>query len=422
MLLRTDGFQTAGFNNHPKSLTSFLVIFPQNNQPLKKAFLFFVFILTYSLSAFSQDSCSLRISLLTCAPGAELYSTFGHTAIRVQDPQNGLDDVYNYGTFEFDEDFYAKFVRGKLLYALAVQSFDEFIYQYQMESRSVISQELSLTCPQKEELLVALHTNALPQNRSYRYDFLFDNCTTRARDMVDSGAGATVALGNILQPEPYTFRNHIDVYLNRAKQDWSKLGIDLLLGSKMDRAATNREAMFLPDNLMLAFDKSTADGKPLVAAKQTILDLPSLASESLLITPIIAFSILLVLMAALTFIKSSWARQAVAVLDFVLFFSLGCVGLLLLFMWFGTDHALCANNYNLLWALPTNLLTAFVVHKQLRWVKVYFTIVFWITVLLLVTWKFLPQQMNSGFLPLVFAIALRSRVLSKSTKNAGKAS
>lgn len=388
---------------------------------MKKVLLLFVFTISFFVPVFSQDSCGLRINLLTCAPGAELYSTFGHTAIRVQDQQNALDEVYNYGTFEFDEDFYAKFVRGKLLYALAVQSFDEFIYQYQVESRSVISQELSLTCNQKQKLLIALRTNALPQNRSYRYDFLFDNCTTRARDMVDSGAGAKVVLGNILKPEPYTFRNHIDVYLNRANQDWSKLGIDLLLGAKMDRPANNREAMFLPDNLMLAFDHSTADGRPLVASKQTILNLPSLNSESLPVTPIIAFGLLLLAIALFTFIKNNWAKTAVGVLDFILFFSLGLVGVLLLFMWFGTDHALCANNYNLLWALPTNLVAAFVVHKRLPWVKKYFRIVFWITVLLLVSWKFLPQQMNDGFLPLVLAIALRSWILSKSTKHADKA-
>jgi hypothetical protein len=387
---------------------------------LKKAIAVFAFLFSFIVSGFSQDSCGLRISLLTCAPGTELYSTFGHTAIRVQDVQSGLDDVYNYGTFEFDEDFYAKFVRGKLLYALAVQSFDDFLYQYQVESRSVISQELALTCPQKQGLLAQLRTNALPQNRSYRYDFLFDNCTTRARDMIDTGAGAKVVLGNILKPEPYTFRNHIDVYLHRANQDWSKLGIDLLLGAKMDRPATNREAMFLPDNLMLAFDRSTIDGRPLVAAKQTILELPSLNSESLLITPVIAFGLLLLLAVAVTFFKQRWAQTAAGILDFVLFFSLGLVGMLLLFMWFGTDHALCANNYNLLWALPTNLVAAFVVHKRLAWVSAYFKLVFWLTVLLLITWKFLPQQMNDGFLPLVIAIAVRSWVLSKKNNHGKK--
>ena len=388
---------------------------------MKKVLLFVLFTISFFVPAFSQDSCALRISLLTCAPGEELYSTFGHTAVRVQDNQAGIDDVYNYGTFEFDDDFYVKFVRGKLLYALAMQSFPEFMYQYQVESRSVISQELALTCKQKQQLVAALRTNALPQNKNYRYDFLFDNCTTRAGDMVDSSSGANVVFGNILQPKPYTFRNHIDVYLNRAAQDWSKLGIDLLLGAKMDRPANNREAMFLPDNLMLAFDSATIDGRPLVAAKQTILAMPSVASESLLITPVVAFGFVLLLTVVFTFIKKRWSQKAVGVLDFILFFSLGLVGVLLLFMWFGTDHALCANNYNLLWALPTNLVATFGVHKRSGWVKQYFTVVFWLTILLLIAWKFLPQQMNDGFLPLVVAIAIRSWFLSKKKTDANKA-
>ena len=387
---------------------------------MKKVLFFFLFTFSFFVPAFTQDNCTLRISLLTCAPGEELYSTFGHTAIRVQDNSTGVDDVYNYGTFEFDEDFYSKFVRGKLLYALSVSSFNEFIYQYQVESRSVVEQELSLTCPQKEQLLAALRTNALPQNRSYRYDFLFDNCTTRAGDMVDSTSGANVVFRNLLPPDPLTFRDHIDVYLNKANQDWSQLGIDLLLGAKMDREASNEEAMFLPDNLMIAFDSAIADNKPLVAAKRTILEMPSVASESLAITPVVAFSILFAIFAMLTFTKKPWSGKLLAALDFILFFLLGLVGVLLVFMWFGTDHALCANNYNLLWALPTNLAAAFVVHKKLAWVKRYFGIVFWLTILLLVTWFFLPQRMNNAFLPLVLTIALRSWMLSKQTRNANK--
>src|SRR5687768_3675488 len=188
--------------------------FRQTNQPLPKLLFFLLFTICFSRSH-AQDSCNLRITLLTCAPGAELYSTFGHTAIRVQDSRVGLDEVYNYGTFEFAEDFYIKFVRGKLLYALSVQSFDEFLYQYQYESRSVIEQDLAFTCGQKQQLYTKLQQNALPENRAYRYDFLFDNCTTRAGFMVDSGARAKVVLGNILAKDPLTFRDHIDVYLDK---------------------------------------------------------------------------------------------------------------------------------------------------------------------------------------------------------------
>lgn len=361
----------------------------------------------------AQDSCGQRISLLTCAPGTELYSTFGHTAVRVQSSTAGTDDVYNYGTFEFDDDFYVQFVRGKLLYALSVQPFAEFMYQYQFESRSVVEQELALTCVQKARLFSRLARNARPEARSYRYDFLFDNCTTRARDMVDSGSGASIRLGTILLPAPLTFRDHITVYLNKAHQDWSKLGIDLLLGAKMDRPATNTEAMFLPDNLMVAFDRATADGKPLVAARRTILEMPSLATESYLFTPVVTFGLLLVLALLLTLANNPWARKAAAVFDFVLFFICGVVGLLLVAMWAATDHALCANNYNLLWALPTHAAAAFALHRNAVWLRTYFTLVFWMTVALLAAWAFLPQQMNNGFLPLVATLALRSRFLQK---------
>lgn len=380
---------------------------------MKKAFFSLLFFSFSLLSAFAQDSCDLRITLLTCAPGAELYSTFGHTAVRVQERTTGIDDVYNYGAFEFEEDFYMKCVRGRVKYSLLAQSFPEFMYQYQYESRSVVEQDLAFTCQQKVKLYAALRRNTLPENRFYRYDFLFDNCTTRARDMIDSGGHAAVRFQNILATNPLTFRDHIDVYLNKGRQDWSQLGIDLLLGAKMDRPATNREAMFLPDNLMIAFDRATVDNRPLVASKRTILEMPLVAAESHFITPVIAFGLFFLLVAALTFIKANWAKKVVSAIDFILFFILGLVGILLLFMWFGTDHALCANNYNLLWALPTNVVAAFVVHKQSGWVKKYFTLVFWLTLLLLVAWAFLPQRMNAGFLPLVLTVALRSWFLSK---------
>ena len=387
---------------------------------MKRTFFLLLLSSFFLFSAQAQESCHLRTSLLTCAPGAELYSTFGHTAIRVLDSANGSDEVYNYGTFEFADDFYAKFVRGKLLYILSVQSFTDFMYQYQAESRSVAEQELEMNCLEKRRLLTALHRNALPENRAYRYDFLFDNCTTRARDMVDTGGSATVVFKNILPEEPPTFRNLIDIYLNRANQHWSKLGIDLLLGAKMDRQATNREAMFLPDNLLMAFDSASVHEYPLVKTKRTILQMPALENESLLITPLIAFSGLLVIMAGLTFTKRNWAQTMIGILDFLLFFSLGIIGMLLLFMWFGTDHALCANNYNLGWALPANLVAAFFVHKRIRWVQSYFKVVFWVTILLLLSWAFLPQQMNNAFLPLVVTIALRSRMLSQKKNHAGK--
>lgn len=378
-----------------------------------KKIVLLVFLFSFFSTAFAQNSCPLRISLLTCAPGEELYSTFGHTAIRVIDSTTGVDEVYNYGTFEFSPDFYYQFVKGKLLYALSVEEFQRFIFQYQAESRSIIEQELALDCEQKQQLYTALRTNALPENRFYRYDFLFDNCTTRARDILVKNSGGVVTYRPLFPAEQPTFRHLIYGYLNRANQDWSKFGIDLLLGAKLDRRATNEEAMFLPDNLMKAFDTATVNGVPVVKEEEPLLVMPFVASESYPITPFRLFTFLLVAIGVLSFVKQGWAYRVIRVFDFLLFFTLGCVGVLLLFMWFGTDHQLTANNYNLVWAPPTHLVAAFFLRKEAGWVKPYFRITFFVTVLLLLLWAFLPQQLNIALLPFILLIAFRSYQLSK---------
>ncbi|MCU7551048.1 DUF4105 domain-containing protein [Chitinophagaceae bacterium LB-8] len=391
---------------------------------MKKLFLFLYFTFYIFNTSFSQ-SCHLRISLLTCAPGEELYSTFGHTALRVTDSIAGTDYVFNYGTFEFGSDFYIQFIRGKLLYYLSVENFNDFVAQYQWESRSIQEQVLQLDCQEKQELYTALQTNSRPENRYYRYDFLFDNCTTRARDIVARNTIPAVIFRNILPKDVPTFRDMIHSYLDRGGQYWSKLGIDILLGAKLDHRVTNQQAMFLPDYLLQGFDRaalgdSASIGKlPLTSKPQTILSMPSPLNKGSLFKPAIVFTLLLVLVSALTFIKANWATAALQVFDFLFFFILGLTGILLLFMWFGTDHVVCQNNFNLLWALPTHVVIAFFVHLKKEWVSKYYKVVFWITILLAAAWGFLPQEMNNALLPLVALILLRSwRLSGKNVKKA----
>lgn len=379
------------------------------------SFTFFIF-----SSTWAQDSCSLRISLLTCSPGEELYSTFGHTALRVQDGQKGTDYVFNYGTFEFGPDFYTKFIRGKLLYFLSVQEFTEFMYEYQLQSRSIQEQVLQLSCAEKQKLYTALQVNTQEQNRYYRYDFLFDNCTTRAGDIVAKNTDSPVVFNNILAENHPTFRNLIHSYLDAGRQYWSKLGIDILLGAKLDRKVTNREAMFLPDYLLKGFDSAIVNNHSLVTTPQTILQMPSPLKDKSFFTPGIVFSLLLVIVVGISFVQSNWIRRFLSIFDFLFFFILGLAGLLLLFMWFGTDHKVCQNNYNLFWALPTNVVMAFFVHSKKQWVKRYFSIVFWLSVVLALTWFFLPQQMNNALYPIILLIVYRSWRLAKTKLYAGK--
>ncbi len=380
---------------------------------MKKFLFFFHFTLCILHSSLAQDSCTLRIGLLTCSPGAELYSIFGHTAIRVQNRATGVDEVYNYGTFEFAPDFYSKFIMGKLLYALAVENFNDFTYQYQLESRTVVEQVLQLSCAEKQKLYTALQNNALEQNRFYQYDFLLDNCTTRARDMIEKNAAGGVVYKNILPENIPSFRKLIHGCLHRGNQYWSKLGIDLLLGARIDRKVTNREAMFLPDNLLRGFDSASTDGVKLVTPPQTIIAMPSPLNKSSFFTPVVVVTFLCSLIVALSFFRTQAAQTTLSAVDFLLFLFTGLVGFLLLFMWFGTNHYWCANNYNLLWALPTNAVAAFFLHKKNSRAKLYFNIIFWLMAVVSLAWFFLPQLMNNAFLPITLLLAYRSYHHSK---------
>jgi hypothetical protein len=373
-----------------------------------KRFLLTLLIFTASFVPASSQNCPLRISLLTCAPGEELYSTFGHTAIRVQDSVAGTDIVFNYGTFEFGPDFYSEFIKGKLLYFLSVEQFPDFVSTYQYESRSIIEQQLQLDCSEKQKLFAALQTNALPGNRSYRYDFLYDNCTTRARDIIRANSSSPVVFKDILVGERPSFRDLIHRYLDAGNQKWSKLGIDILLGADLDKKATNEQAMFLPDNLLKGIDSAVKIGASLTASKQTILALPSPLAKGNFFTPLVVFSNLLLLLLIFSFVNKRAVRSVIAVFDFIFFFLLGLAGLIILFMWFGTDHVVCRNNYNLLWALPTHVIGAFFVRSNRRWTNYYWLGTIILASLLLIGWLFIPQQLNLAVLPILLMILLRA--------------
>ena len=384
---------------------------PLTNSGVKKLLLF-LFLSICCRHTIAQDSCSIRISLLTCAPGEELYTIFGHTALRVQDG-TGTDLVYNYGSFEFGPDFYMQFIRGKLLYFLSVDEYPYFQYQYEIEGRAIREQVLLLDCEEKFNLVRALHENAKEENKYYRYDFLFDNCTTRARDITRNHSKDSFVFRNILGTATPSFRDLIHSYLDKGRQPWSKLGIDILLGAKLDRAVRNEEAMFLPDYLLKGFDSALANGQPVVTPPQTILSNPPAVSRQQIFTPAFVFGLLLLFIVVAGLIRKRWSEKLLSVFDPVFFIVLGLAGILLLLMWFATDHVVCANNYNLLWALPTHLAAGFFIRTNRPWVRAYFRITAVLSVILLLAWAFLPQEMNNALLPIVLLIAVRSWNLSK---------
>ena len=380
---------------------------------MKKIFPF-LFFLAFNISSSAQtDSCGIRISLLTCTPGTELYSTFGHSAFRVIDSSNNTDLVFNYGTFIFDEEFNSKFVKGKLLYFVDTSSISYFLYEYDYYKRGVTEQVINLSCVEKQRMVAALFENIKEENKNYLYDFNYDNCTTRLRDMLEKAAGKQLETKNILPKPGTTFRHLIHVYLDRGGQQWSKLGIDILLGKPMDKKVTNREAMFLPDYLLMAFDSSVLNSKPVVSEKRILLNYFDEYKTKTGITPFIVFGMLFLFIATLSILKKNSWKTFFKIFDFIFFFIIGALGLLILFMWFGTDHAMCKNNFNLLWALPTHLVFACMLFGKKSWVRNYFRFVFFYTIALLLAWFFLPQQFNTALLPVLGIILIRSYFIGK---------
>jgi hypothetical protein len=349
------------------------------------------------------DSSRLRISLLTCTPGEPLYATFGHTAIRVTDSAANSDIVYNYGTFNFDDDgFYLKFVRGKLNYYLSSEYFYDFVGFYQQENRGITEQVLRLNGADKKALQQALETNLRPENRFYKYDFFFDNCTTRAKDML-ARLGDSAQTPPLVMPLGTTFRHAIHQYLDRNHGDWNKLGIDILLGSPTDAVMQPRQMQFLPDNLMAAMDS----GRTLVTSKQYLYALPAASNAAPWATPMWAFALLAGLVVAAGFSKNGRVQLLLRSFDRLLLFLVGLLGLILVLMWTATDHAMCRNNYNLLWAWPTHAVMAFWMNSPKKWVRSYFGITALALLLLAAAWFFLPQQMNNALLPLILLLAYR---------------
>lgn len=367
-----------------------------------------------------QDSCGLNISVLTCAPGPDLYSVFGHSAIRVQDARNGMDITFNYGTFDYDDpSFYLKFMRGEMRYYLSYTSTADFLPEYRLTGRAVIEQRLQLTCADKEKLFQALRENAAEENRYYSYSFLYDNCSTRIRDILAKQSRSLVRFNNILPARVPTFRNMIHEYLHRGEQHWSQLGIDLLLGANIDKKVTNTQAMFLPDYLMKGFDSAQILLRPdpsslqsIVQSKSHLYAVPVVDLEMSWFNPYLVITALSMLLLVASFGKKGTTRTAVYI-DRVLFFVTGMLGLLMLGLWLGRQDTVCQNNMNLIWALPLHTVAAFYIGRQQRWLRIYFLISGTLGALLLLGWPWWPQQLNNSLVPLVMLLTIRSFVRSK---------
>ncbi len=359
-----------------------------------------------------------EISLLTGSSGEELYSTFGHSAVRVKDPKINLDLVYNYGTFDFSTpNFYIKFLRGKLDYMLSLQKFSSFKRGFIYENRSITELILDLDSTQKQETFDFLKNNHLPENRYYHYEFFFDNCATRIRDLFQTVLGEQLQYNYPREwtTQPMSFRQLLDVCLTR--QEWSDFGMDIIIGVPTDRIAKPREYMYLPmfleesTKLAKLTDKNGKE-KPFVKSAGEIVPSKPVSSNQQRILPhhvTWGFFIVILLLTVLSY----HIRQPFIAVDVVVFTFAGLFGWFIVFLWFFTDHQATKDNINIFWAIPLHVpLIYFIVRKRIRKIWHYWLAICIILITaILFFWSMLPQQMHPALIPVLGALELRLLVL-----------
>jgi len=378
------------------------------------SFLFY-FLLINQYGVGEETSSEKIVSLLTTAPTTEeIYTAWGHTAIRVKNTAEDTDIVFNYGIFSFGDDFLYKFVKGETDYRLAVSHY-EYALEEAREYKNVFMYEqvLDLTEREKDALFEALLINAKPENRYYRYNFFFDNCATRPLWQIEKAIE-----GNIRYPvfnNSYTFRELI--YIMLVDMPWFAFGIDICLGSETDRKATDRELLFLPEELMRSYAESSIESedgvRPLVSGVN-ILNQPDTSVKmakglTTIFTPVAVFWLLFFMMVAHT-VFYNYKKKKDIWIDIIIFFVYGLFGCLVFFLAFISEHPCTNPNYNLLWINPLQFIFAvLVMFRKLRKALAYYQIVNLLLLLsALIGWHFIPQHYNSAFLPLILIVVLRA--------------
>ena len=333
-----------------------------------------------------------RFSVLTCSPGDEAYSLFGHTALRYVNEEKKVDVVFNYGYFDFNSPgFMWRFALGETDYRLGAVPFRFFIPEYVDRGSSITEQILDLTPEQVERLLNALVENNKPENRVFRYNYFYKNCTTMARDKfleIVSGDSKVVFEES---GDDNSFRDE----LNRMTADhpWFAFGINVILGSDVDATATKEELQFIPSNLMNDLDKAyivDSDGnrRPLVKEKIVLIHENKPKVEQGNFTPFYA-SLLLLLLTMIVMLCELRRKKTFWGYDIILMLMQGAAGLGILFMWIFSEHPAVGSNYAILLLNPLALIVMPVMvyriikHKSpvLAWVQVGFVSLFFLTAL-----------------------------------------
>ena len=351
-------------------------------------------------------------------PGDVLNDSFGHSAFRVIDANQNIDVVYNYGVFDFNTpNFYLKFAQGKLLYKLDRNNFTPFYNYYSKQNRWIKEQVLNLSPSEKQEVFNFLQNNYKPENRDYKYDFFFDNCATKIRDVLVTVLKDKISYKDDFVETSYTFRELIQK--NVAWNSWGSFGMDIAIGAVVDRKASPWEYQFLPEYIFKAADHATInrgseDLSLVKSTKELFKNTPKENKSNFFFSPLFVMGLLAFIIIGITY-KDYKNNSRSRWLDVSIYSITGIIGLLLLFLWFATDHSTTHNNYNLLWAFPLSLLFVIAISKTnpKPWLKRYVVFQILMLVLLGIHWITGVQVFAFGLTPILIAFLIRYIYLMK---------
>lgn len=366
------------------------------------------------------------VSLLTCSPNDDaIYALFGHSALRIKDDSTNIDVVFDYGIFDFSSsNFIYRFVKGETDYMVKGRNFKHFLFEYQYREMGVTEQVLNLSQTERQQVFDALVINAMPENSIYRYNFFYDNCSTRPRDMVQNNIEGKVDY-TVFSKE-LTYRDLINQCL--ILTPWSKFGINIVIGSGADKIVSERQKDFLPAYLLVAFNnasivdklgnsrKLVSSSTELLLASNGALELQNAKLEGRNATniPLYVGLILLLVALLLSYIqyKSKNASCIVGLFDSLLFLVSGLAGCIIFFLMFFSEHPCVDANWNLVWLnpLPLFFIPFFFVKSRTKYVISYHFVNFVALTLFLVGFLLIPQTLEIAFIPYILTLWTRSGV------------
>jgi hypothetical protein len=381
---------------------------------MKKIMLILAFIVASGyIQVYPQVDSTVQAYLVTCAPGTETYSIYGHSALRIINQATGRDSIYNWGVFDFSTPHFAwKFAKGRLDYMLDVNTPQSFLGEYFYEKRSVYEQKINLTADEMAKLLDLIKENQKPENAKYRYDFFYDDCSTRIRDLLEKAIGSGLIYPPDENKDQPTFREMTGKY--QKPYPWLKFGIDLIMGSPGERKTTLRDRMFLPIDMQDGLSQALVnrDGRmvPLLRNPGILLQFdPPVISSRFYTTPVFLFTLLLI--AIIISLSLNLSMKFNRILDLLLFTAFSALSILMIFFNFFTDHMQMRWNLNIIWLSPFVLLCLTSLILNIGW-KSWFRVVFFLCVIAFLIQLAFPRGYNTAFMPLVLILMIRSAARS----------